>query len=169
VHHTPLFLGGRKKCRPPWDLEKVHNFRPRSILPHPPTMSSFFTAPSTQKKRKRPETSELPKKRFAASKPAREKPAPRRPKRDESISGSDEESDAGLDVTFEDNEDVSGSSGSEVERETAAEKRLRLAERYLENVREEVDEVRILLVDGQRGIIWLARQCRLTVELVGGI
>lgn len=114
-------------------------------------MSSFFTAPSTQKKRKRLDTSEAPKKRFAASKPAREKPAPRRQKRDESISGSDAESDAGLEVTFEDTEDVGGSSGSDGEEETAAEKRLRLAERYLENVREEVDEVCILLLDGHKG------------------
>jgi len=99
-------------------------------------MSSFFTAPSAQKKRKRPETSEVPKKRLAASKPVRN------PKRDESISGS--ESDGDLEVTFSDGDGPAGSSESEGEDETAAEKRLRLAERYLEGIREEVDEVCIL-------------------------
>lgn len=106
-------------------------------------MSSFFTIPSSQKKRKRPETSEAPKKRFATSTPStrEKKPAPRKPQRDESISGSDaEDSDDGPRATIDDEED-DGSSDSEGEEETAAERRLRLAERYLDNIREEVDEV----------------------------
>jgi ribosomal RNA-processing protein 9 len=106
-------------------------------------MSSFFTIPSSQKKRKRPEISEVPKKRFAASRPTtrEKKPAPQKPRRDESISGSDaEDSDDGPRDAFDD-EIEERSSGSEGEDETAAERRLRLAERYLENIREEVDEV----------------------------
>lgn len=106
-------------------------------------MSSFFSIPSAQKKRKRTETTEAPKKRFATSKPARESKQPRKPQRDESISGSEDESDEGGGEAF-DNEEAeltSGSEGSEGEEETAAERRLRLAERYLENIREEVDDV----------------------------
>lgn len=104
-------------------------------------MSSFFTIPSSQKKRKRPETSEIPKKIFATTKPS--KPTPRKPQRDESISGSEDESEDGARPVFQDEEDAASTSGSEGEdgEETAAERRLRLAERYLENIREEVDEV----------------------------
>jgi ribosomal RNA-processing protein 9 len=104
-------------------------------------MSSFFTIPSSQKKRKRPETSEPPKKRFASAKSSKEKSAPRKPQRDESISGSDDESDDGPRDKLQDDEVEGSGSGSEGEDETAAERRLRLAERYLENIREEVDEV----------------------------
>ena len=106
-------------------------------------MSSFFSIPSALKKRKRTEALEAPKKRVAASKPAREPKPARKPQRDESISGSDDESDAGAGETF-DNEEADESSSSEgegEEEETAAERRLRLAERYLENIREEVDDV----------------------------
>ncbi|TVY32796.1 putative WD repeat-containing protein [Lachnellula subtilissima] len=104
-------------------------------------MSSFFTFPSAQKKRKRTEDSEIPKKRLA-SKPSRvEKPAPRKPQRDESISGSDDDSNGEEFGGFEDEEGSQGSSsgGDDGEEETAAERRLRLAERYLDNVRNEVN------------------------------
>lgn len=105
-------------------------------------MSSFFTIPSSSKKRKRLDTQSEPlKKRVAAKKPLQpSKPPPPKPQRDESISGSDEESDG----EARDIEDDAGSltdASSESEGETAAERRLRLAERYLENIREEVDEV----------------------------
>jgi ribosomal RNA-processing protein 9 len=107
-------------------------------------MSSFFTIPSSQKKRKRTDASEPPKKRIASTKPSKPsrdpKPAPKRPRRDESISGSDDESDDGPN-NFEDEDVEADTSGSEGEGETAAERRLRLAEHYLENIREEVDEV----------------------------
>ncbi|KIN03871.1 hypothetical protein OIDMADRAFT_117081 [Oidiodendron maius Zn] len=106
-------------------------------------MSSFFSIPSAQKKRKRPEATEAPKKKVAASKPPRQPKPPRRSQRDESISGSEDESDGGAGEEFG-NEEVDLSSSSEGEgdeEETAAERRLRLAERYLENIREEVDEV----------------------------
>lgn len=106
-------------------------------------MSSFFSIPSALKKRKRAEVAEPPKKRVATSKPAREPKRPRKPQRDESISGSEDESDEGAGEEL-DNEEAGLTSSSEGEREeeeTAAERRLRLAERYLENIREEVDEV----------------------------
>ncbi|KAJ2965669.1 hypothetical protein NQ176_g10506 [Zarea fungicola] len=115
-------------------------------------MSSFFTIPGAQKKRKRAAaTSEdAPKKRTVSHKPNKRgsKPAaaPRkqRPERDESISGSDSEDDdddADSDIPSDMQEDVSErSEAEENEEETAAERRLRLAERYLENVKQTVDE-----------------------------
>lgn len=97
------------------------------------------------KKRKRTEATDAPKKRVATSKPAREPKTSRRPERDESISGSEDESDEGAGEPFDNEEDGSSSSsegeGEGEEEETAAERRLRLAERYLENIRVEVDEV----------------------------
>ncbi|EKD16134.1 uncharacterized protein L3040_007776 [Drepanopeziza brunnea f. sp. 'multigermtubi'] len=106
-------------------------------------MSSFFTLPSA-KKRKRPDNALTapPKKRLASSAKSKSKPAPaRRPQRDESISGSDDDHGEARDQD-EDMPDTSGSSdegeGGE-EEETAAERRLRLAERYLENIRGEVE------------------------------
>lgn len=99
-------------------------------------MSSFFTIPK-QKKRKLQEGAEPPKKRIASKKPTKDsKFAPRKPQRDESISGSDDESN-GTGDNLEDDAATSGSSEGE-EGETAAERRLKLAERYLQNVREEV-------------------------------
>ncbi|KAI8965658.1 WD40 repeat-like protein [Daldinia sp. FL1419] len=117
-------------------------------------MSSFFTAPGALKKRKRAPATDGPKKRVATTKssktPSKPAPAPRkRVERDESISGSDSESDevvAGPDAPGSDSE-------SENEGETAAEKRLRLAERYLENVRQEVDETGFNAEDIDRDII----------------
>ncbi|KAA8575384.1 hypothetical protein EYC84_004553 [Monilinia fructicola] len=103
-------------------------------------MSSFFTIPNGQKKRKRNDAPEIPQKRLAASSKASAKqPKPaKRPERDESISGSDSESEGGqLDDDVADtssDDDLDG----EGEEETAAERRLRLAERYLQNIREEV-------------------------------
>ncbi|MBK5654323.1 MAG: hypothetical protein I4N50_21900 [Rhizobium sp.] len=57
--------------------------------------------------------------------------------REESISGS-ESSDGGRGAFFDDQDD--GSESSEDEGETAAEKRRRLAQRYLDNIRNEVEE-----------------------------
>ncbi|PTB74443.1 hypothetical protein M440DRAFT_1464464 [Trichoderma longibrachiatum ATCC 18648] len=125
-------------------------------------MSSFFTVPGAQKKRKRPSAPDAPKKRVAASKSsstkaslaknsARSAKAPaakqaasttkRRVERDDDddeISGSDSDDDESItsasDATADSDKD------SDNEGETAAEKRLRLAERYLDNVREDVDD-----------------------------
>jgi len=129
-------------------------------------MSSFFTAPSAQKKRKRPEAPEAPKKRLAASKssgrapPARKavaaRPTKKRVERDESISGSessDDDDDESREVPSDAEEEHSHASQSDDEGETAAERRLRLAERYLENVKEHVDEAGFDAADIDRDLI----------------
>lgn len=105
-------------------------------------MSSFFTIPSAQKKRKRIESTSAPKKRVNSSKPpTRESKPARKPQRerDESISGSDDESDNGNRAIDDDAASITSAS-SEEEGETAAERRLKLAEQYLENKKQEIDE-----------------------------
>jgi ribosomal RNA-processing protein 9 len=127
-------------------------------------MSSFFTIPGSQKKRKRPAASEAPKKRFAGAKASTGKPSgkagaattTRRTQRDESISGSDsEDSDESYSgaVNAKDDDDAERRESSDEEGETAAEKRLRLAERYLENVKEHVDEAGFDAADIDRDLI----------------
>jgi ribosomal RNA-processing protein 9 len=102
-------------------------------------MSSFFTVPASQRKRKRSEPAAAgSKKRSAAFAAPHGDHAARRSERDESISGSDDDSEGERDDGFF--EEPEGSETSEDENETAAEKRLRLAERYLENIRNEVEE-----------------------------
>ncbi|KAK3685516.1 WD40-repeat-containing domain protein [Podospora appendiculata] len=121
-------------------------------------MSSFFTAPRSQNKRKLPSASEGPQKRLATSKhgapkpsggsgssnrppPAKPHPSSKKaPERDESISGSDLDSDDG-DDSMPERGSSEEPSDSDNEGETAAEKRLRLAQRYLEKTRQEVEEV----------------------------
>ena len=105
-------------------------------------MSSFFTLSASQRKRKREDGTEAysAKKKPATKKilnPGKAKSI--KPARDESISsgGSDaerepEENDAGGTVS---------SSESEEGDETGAERRLRLAEQYLKNIKTEVQEV----------------------------
>ncbi|KAK0383438.1 hypothetical protein NLU13_9349 [Sarocladium strictum] len=126
-------------------------------------MSSFFTASSAQKKRKRTTASEQPKKRVASAKPDGKKAAgkPGRPAKasratekddDESISGSDSE-DFASEPEIEDEDEVRDEDVSEDEAETAAERRLRLAERYLENIKETVDEVGFDAADIDRDLI----------------
>ncbi|KAK2785934.1 pre-rRNA processing protein [Onygenales sp. PD_12] len=103
-------------------------------------MSSFFTLPASQRKRKRDDRVAAPgsKKRGVAGKGAKDtEQQDRRRDRDESISGSESEDElSGSEGSIEEEE-----GSSESEDETAAERRLRLAERYLDNIREEVDEV----------------------------
>ena len=98
-------------------------------------MSSFFTLPASQKKRKRGEASGSPVPKRSRS----ERSGARKPPRDESISGSDsdfdEKGDDAPDGTFE------GSDSEDVEEdETGAERRLKLAERYLGNLKEQVQD-----------------------------
>lgn len=122
-------------------------------------MSSFFTAPGGNKRKRQTSATDGPKKRLATTNNSYSKsksqsksagtrqagnhaaaPRKQRVERDSSISGSDSDDD---DVSDGEEEIFSGSeesSGSEVEGETAAEKRLRLAERYLDNVKQEVDD-----------------------------
>lgn len=123
-------------------------------------MSSFFTVPGSQKKRKRPAAPEAPKKRVAASKSAGKPTAKgaaaaaatkKRVERDESISGSDDD-DESYDSPSDAGEEVEKSDSDE-EEETAAEKRLRLAERYLENIKEHVDEAGFDAADIDRDLI----------------
>jgi ribosomal RNA-processing protein 9 len=134
-------------------------------------MSSFFTLPGSRNKRKAAGGSEAPKKRLAASRSGAAKPAngrgdkggagraaaksgaSKRPERDESISGSDSE-DYDTDGSISDGEHTdNGTDNSDNEGETAAEKRLRLAERYLANVRQEVDEVGFNAEDIDRDLL----------------
>ncbi|KAI5298929.1 pre-rRNA processing protein [Ascosphaera atra] len=103
-------------------------------------MSSFFTLPASEKKRKRADAAAAPRPtKRAGSKQQSAAPSKR------SKSAQDDESISGSDID-EDIESQAGSgsgeeegSQSESEDETAADRRLRLAERYLENVKEEVE------------------------------
>ncbi|KPM35207.1 putative WD repeat-containing protein C2E1P5.05 [Neonectria ditissima] len=122
-------------------------------------MSSFFTVPGAQKKRKRPAAPEPPKKRLAASKTAGKAssktagPTKKRVERDESISGSDSEDDESNASASDPDEVADDDESEEEEEETAAERRLRLAERYLENVKEHVDEAGFDAADIDRDLI----------------
>lgn len=115
-------------------------------------MSSFFTLPASQKKRKRVEK-EGPassKKRRDDTERSSKTKLSRATDRDESISGSDSEGENGtLGLAAEDG----ASDSSEHENETATEKRLRLAEQYLQNLREEIDEGGFDAADLDRDLI----------------
>ncbi|KAH5621398.1 hypothetical protein HBI23_240610 [Parastagonospora nodorum] len=100
--------------------------------------SSFFTTPASQRKRKRSEGAPgAPRRRDGDSNASRPPKTARRVEREESISGSESDDD-GRGGFFEEQDGESES--SEDEGETAAEKRLRLAQRYLDNIRNEVEE-----------------------------
>lgn len=107
-------------------------------------MSSFFTLPASQRKRKRAETdtgrSSNKKNRGlrADHKSYNPRTKPACKTRDESISGT--ESDEAAPGEAEGLGDESTDGQSDHADETAAERRVRLAERYLENIKEEVDE-----------------------------
>ncbi|KAJ2903995.1 WD repeat domain-containing protein [Zalerion maritima] len=125
-------------------------------------MSSFFTVPRAQNKRKRVAIAEPPKKRIAtttaggkaraaASAPrtngGKSRNASKREKYPDHDEGGDEDDDD-FEIDSDnalDSDDLEGGSGSGSdegggEGETAAEKRLRLAERYLENIKQDVRE-----------------------------
>lgn len=92
---------------------------------------SFFTEPKTKKRKtnQAPATGRTQKRIQKPTKPAR----PSRPARDEEISsGSD---DDGVEEPIDELTSGSDEDSQDDEAENAAEKRLRLAERYLENVR----------------------------------
>jgi len=115
------------------------------------TMSSFFTVPASQKKRKRADgpaaantkrrntttsTASRPQQSRRSQLPANKRQGKHQDDDDESISGSDsEEERAGERL-----EDAERDDSDDDVAETAAERRLRLAERYLENIRAEVEE-----------------------------
>ena len=130
-------------------------------------MSSFFTLPASQRKRKRTESrSTRPLKKRSIDKDTADVPATnggvrtqRREDRDDSISGSDSEGDVS----------VQGSEGSESsidEGETAAEKRLRLAQRYLDNIKDDIDETGFDDADVDRDLI--AQRLRQDADEVKG-
>lgn len=103
-------------------------------------MSSFFTLPASQRKRKREDRAAAPgskKRGVDADGESGGKGGARSRDRDESISGSDLDEDE-ITSGSEELEDESESESDDDE--TAGERRLKLAERYLENVRDEVDE-----------------------------
>lgn len=94
-------------------------------------MSSFFTLPASQKKRKRPQAP-------GDAPPAKSgKPVRRREARDESISGSDISDDDAAEDDFSGSE----SEDEELKNEDPAAKRIRLAEQYLSNTQKEVLEL----------------------------
>ena len=104
-------------------------------------MSSFFTAPASQKKRKRDDTSVAQlsaKRKKVIPKRADSRSTSKKTTRDESISGSGSEDD---EIPQGANDDEVLSSVSESEDETGAERRLRLAEQYLENIKGETETV----------------------------
>jgi ribosomal RNA-processing protein 9 len=95
-------------------------------------MSSFFTLPASQRKRKRLE------KDSTAPRSKSQNESKSRPARDESISGSDVSDD---DVPRNDaTAEVSSDEDEEFFDEDPAAKRIRLAEQYLANTRKEVEE-----------------------------
>lgn len=103
-------------------------------------MSSFFTLPASQRKRKREDRAGAPaskKRGVDADGDVRNKSGKKTRERDDSISGSDLDEDAES-VASAASEEESGSDSDDGE--TAADRRLKLAERYLENVRDEVDD-----------------------------
>lgn len=106
-------------------------------------MSSFFTLPASQRKRKREDRVAAPgskKRGVAVNGDSRGKQSSQRQARDESISGSESDGDEGSVESGLSDEDGDTSDDSE-QGETGADRRLKLAERYLDNIREEVDEV----------------------------
>jgi ribosomal RNA-processing protein 9 len=109
-------------------------------------MSSFFTVPNAQRKRKRDDRAAAPgsKKRGVDAKAD----GGRRKEREDSISGSDLDDDAGIDSAESGDE-----SGSDSEGETAGDRRLKLAERYLDNIKGEVDEAGFDAADIDRDLI----------------
>ena len=98
-------------------------------------MSSFFTLPDSQKKRKRDGASKSKAEKARIDPKAAH---PHRTQRDGSISGS--ESDEEGEKRAQSVKVPESSSDSDIVEETGAERRLRYAERYLENIRNEVEE-----------------------------
>lgn len=104
-------------------------------------MSSFFTAPASQRKRKREDVSGASsgKRRNINGKATNKVKKPSNKVRDESISGSGSENDIKGQQANDEESEVS--TESDEEDETGAERRLRLAEKYLQNIKGGVDEV----------------------------
>src|SRR5947208_4882116 len=102
-------------------------------------MSSFFTTPASQRKRKRPGTDISSKGTGRSGKSTQKAPAAKEGRPSKRPLGEDEDISSDSDVDGA-GDDLAGAEESEVESlqdETAAEKRLRLAQQYLDNIRAE--------------------------------
>ena len=104
-------------------------------------MSSFFTTPASQRKRKRVENGNVSssKKRNISGGVSAQENGRERKQRDESISGSESDQEDGA-VRRGGSEEEQETSESDLGDETGAERRLRLAQRYLENLKGEVQD-----------------------------
>jgi ribosomal RNA-processing protein 9 len=126
-------------------------------------MSSFFTAPVSQRKRKRdaPSSTSKPRKRQerttvdtdAVSRPRKRPPhkAREQERRDHGDDDSSLASDS--DASVEPDPDASDTEATSEEGETAAERRVRLAQRYLDNIKAEIDETGFDAEDLDRDLI----------------
>lgn len=126
-------------------------------------MSSFFTLPASQRKRKRDDTTEAPnaKRKPSTARPNTKARGSKSIERDESISSgaSEDEGKAPAD----DRQQIASSDESQDDDETGAERRLRLAEQYLENIKGEVDEAGFDTEEIDRDLI----AARLQADVVG--
>src|SRR5271170_3389663 len=131
---TDLQLFGRK-------LFRTARFLATSYARLVVNMSSFFTLPTSQRKRKRTEDTGRTSKRRgqedARSRSAKKVVRARDPGPDSSISGSDSDDDPAPEPDLE---YASDSSATSAEDEDPADRRVRLAQRYLNNLRVEIDE-----------------------------
>ncbi|EXJ65353.1 hypothetical protein A1O7_01694 [Cladophialophora yegresii CBS 114405] len=120
-------------------------------------MSSFFTVPASQRKRKRDNNApgKARKRRETDRSDAREEAdgqARRRGRQardqdDESISGSESDDQA------QPENDIEESEATSEEGETGAERRVRLAQRYLDNIKQEIDDTGFDAEDLDRDLI----------------
>ena len=120
-------------------------------------MSSFFTTPASQKKRKFVSSSgPASKRRNTTKSPTNSKPRtakPSHPAQDESISGSGSEDEPPRQRSDSAGAFSASEGDSSEDDETAAGKRLRLAEQYLENIKGTVDETGFDAEDIDRDLI----------------
>ena len=131
-------------------------------------MSSFFTLPASQRKRKRADDRPgKPAKRRGVQNEAGDRATangkssgPRKVERDESISGSESEQE---EIQTESAEE---SDATSEEDESAADRRIRLAQRYLDNIKGEVDEAGFDAAEIDKDLI--AQRLREDVDEVKG-
>ncbi|KAF8251634.1 WD40 repeat-like protein [Wilcoxina mikolae CBS 423.85] len=97
-------------------------------------MSSFFTLPGSAKRKRADATGNKSKKIRSTDAPASSAKQSRKSRDEDEISSELEDDDAAPRGSDDEDED------EELSKETAAEKRLRLAQQYLDNIREEVDD-----------------------------
>jgi ribosomal RNA-processing protein 9 len=141
THGSPV-----EKLRPSKKVEEkvaLHTPRRTTIVLGHAAMSSFFTTPASQRKRKRTEGPTLSSKRRTISNYQGGTKAERaeRKEKEDSISGSEsEDSDIDVHNGREDDLDIDDLDSSGDEGETQDERRLRLAQRYLENIRGEITD-----------------------------